>query len=125
MGDGMRSFVLSCAREPEYPGVWHEIKVVTGEEGAANLVAHYGGTRLYIPHTSKTDHLLCQLIGQEAAQKLSYEFAGMSVDIPRAAQMLIAQRNGLIAADRATGMSQRQLALKYGLTERTIRKIKS
>ena len=119
----MRSFVLSRAREASYPGVFQEVSQLIGEEAAAKLVAPYGGTRLYIPGTLKTEHILCQLLGQKAAQQLTDEFGGMTLEIPRDVMSLIRQRNELILIDRAKGMTQRQLALKYRLTERTIRKI--
>ena len=121
----MRSFVLSRAQAQatKYPGVFQEAVQLIGEEAAAKLVAQYGGVRLYIPGTPRHGHPLHQLLGQEAAQQLSGEFGGMTVDIPRACMLHNAQRNTLILADRAAGMSQRELALKYRLTERTIRKI--
>lgn len=119
----MRSFVLSRAQAANYPGVFQEVVQLIGEEAAAKLVAQYGGVRLYIPGTPRHGYPLHQLLGQEAAQQLSGEFGGMTVDIPRACMLHTAQRNKLILADRAAGMSQRGLALKYHLTERTIRKI--
>lgn len=104
-------------------GGFHEIGQTIGAEAAAKLVSEYGGTRLYIPYTLKLDHKLCQLLGQEIAQRLSSEFGGMTVDISRAVMLQIGQRNKLILADRAAGMSQSRIARKYRLTERTIRTI--
>ncbi|MDP2144412.1 MAG: Mor transcription activator family protein [Gallionella sp.] len=119
----MRSFVLSRARGTNYPGVFQEIAQLIGDEAAAKLVAQYGGVRLYIPSMPKLEHAIHQLLGDEIAQQLCGEFGGLSVEIPRACILQIVQRNKLILADRAEGMTQRQLALKYHLTERTIRKI--
>lgn len=119
----MRSFALSRARESNYPGVFQEVVQLIGEAATAKLTAQYGGTRLYIPSTLKAEHSLCQLLGQEAAQRLSSEFSGLSVEIPSGVALDTAQRNARILADRAAGMTQRALALKYHLTERTIRKI--
>jgi hypothetical protein len=119
----MRSFVLSRAQAANYPGVFQEAVQLIGEEAAAKLVVQYGGVRLYIPHTAKPNHTLCQLLGQEIAQQLCGEFAGLTLDIPRGYILQVALRNKLVMADRAAGMSQRELALKHHLTERTIRKI--
>jgi len=119
----MRSFALSRARDANYPGVFQDISQIVGEEAAAKLSAQYGGTRLYIPITLKTEHPLVQLLGQQTAQQLVDEFSAITVEIPRAFIRIIARRNELIIADRDDGMSQRQLAIKYQLTERTIRKI--
>lgn len=120
----MRSFALSRARNAEYPGIFQDIEQHIGTTNAHILSAQFGGTRLYIPSNITSEHQLCRLLGQDITHLLSREFGGLTVEIPRGIQTQIAQRNCLIAEDRATGMSQRQLALKYGLTERTIRKIK-
>ncbi|GBL46460.1 hypothetical protein SFMTTN_2274 [Sulfuriferula multivorans] len=122
-GNGMRSFVLPRARAVNYIGVFQDVCQLIGEEATAKLVTQYGGTRLYLPATIKPEHPLCQLLGQEIAQKLAGEFSGLSVEIPRGVKLLIRQRNTLIFADRALGISHRQLALKYRLTERSIREI--
>lgn len=119
----MRSFALARSRETNYPGVFQEIGQKIGGEATAKLVAQYGGTRLYIPYKLKLDHPLRQLLGQEISQQLCSEFGGMTVEVSRAVMLQIGQRNKLILADRAAGMSKSQLARKYQLTERTIRKI--
>jgi len=119
----MRSFALARARAANYQGVLQEIAQLIGAAATAKLVAGHGGTCLYITIAPKPGQALYQLIGQEDAQKLANEFGGMSVEIPRAVMLHIGQRNALIRADRAAGMSQSQLALKYQLTQRSIRKI--
>jgi hypothetical protein len=118
-----RSFVLSRSRANNYPGVLHEIVQMIGEEGTAALVAQYGGTRIYIPSTLKPEHPLCSLLGHKAAQKISDEFGGLSVEIPHCVGLQRERRNLLIVADRDAGMSQRQLTLKYRLSGRHIRNI--
>lgn len=117
----MRSFVLSRGRKADYPSVFQEIKEMIGDQATAKLVAQHGGGRLYIPGTLKPEHPLFQLLGQENARRLSGEFGGLRVEIPLAFMLRIEQRNKLILADCAAGMSQRELALKYHLTERSIR----
>jgi Mor family transcriptional regulator len=119
----MRSFALTRAREDNYRGVFQEVVQLLGEELTAKLVAQYGGTRLYVPSVFKPDHSLYQMLGPEAAQRLFGEFGGITVEVPRDVVWHTAQRNALIRADRATGMSQRALALKHHLTERHIRNI--
>ena len=120
----MRSFVLSRSRQDNYPGLFQEVRKLIGEEGTAKLVAQYGGcARLYIPVRFTHDHPLCLLLGQEIMQRLADEFGGLSVEIPRACALQIAERNKLILSDKKAGMSQSELARKYQLTVRTIRKI--
>lgn len=117
----MRGLVLS--QTGGYPGVFQEIAQLVGDEAAAKLAEQYGGVRLYIPAKLTAKHPLRELLGQEIAQQLCGKFAGLTVEIPRGHMQQIARRNRLIMADRAAGMSQRERALKYHLTERTICKI--
>ena len=110
----MRSFVLSRARQDSYPGVFQEVKQLLGAENTAKLVAQYGGcARLYIPVRFTSEHPLCLLLCQEVVQLLSDEFGGLSVEIPRACALQIAERNKLILSDKKAGMSQSELARKY------------
>lgn len=119
----MRSFVLSDALDNDYPGIFQEISAMIGIEATAKLVAEYGGTRLYIGSSLNPDKELFKLLGQEIAQKLTREFGGLRPEIPRGVKAHAYQRNEKIRADRATGMTVRELARKYEFTERTIRKI--
>lgn len=119
----MRSFALSRGRDADYPGVFQEIRQFIGDEATAKIVARYGGTIIYIPLKLKCEHPLSQLLGEGAAKRLADEFSGLTVEVPRDLTLQLAQRNNLIQADRDAGMTQSQLALKYRLTQRTIRKI--
>lgn len=88
------------------------------------LVAHYGGTRLYIPKGGMVDdHKLVQLIGREATAKLQSMYGGEPhFDIPLALKSVRAVRNAEIRAKRPT-TSASSLAREYGTTERNIRLI--
>ena len=120
----MRSFVLARAHQENYPGVYHEVQQFLGEANTTKLIAQYGGCeRLYIPVRFAPEHPLCLLLGQEVVQQLSDEFGGLSVEIPRAYALQIAVRNKLILSDKEAGMSQSELARKYRMTVRNIRKI--
>jgi Mor family transcriptional regulator len=121
----VRSDVLSRGCEPTYPGVFQEIREFIGDEATAKLVAQYGGTRIYIPLKLKTGHLFYQLLGAEIAHKLCCEFCGLEAEVPRDVRLQISQRNRLILVDRDAGMTQSQLAIKYHLTQRSIRTITS
>jgi Mor family transcriptional regulator len=120
----MRSFVLSRARAANYPGILYEIVQNIGEEATAKLIAKHGGTSFYVPSRMFLNHALARLLGLEAAQYLAAEYGGLTVEIPRAVSVLRDQRNRLIRADLATGLSQHECAIKYKLTTRTVRKIK-
>lgn len=88
------------------------------------LVAHYGGTRLYIPKGDMADdHQLVKLIGREAAEKLQAMYGGEPhFDIPLALRSVRAVRNAEIRVKRAY-TSASSLAREYHTTERNIRLI--
>lgn len=119
----MRSFVLDRARAADYPGAFHELREMIGTEKTAMLVKMLGGTGLYIPSKPTPEHSLVEWLGAEIAQKVCAEFGGLRVEIPRMVELQRADRNARIAADRVAGLSIRQAALKYEMTERHVRNI--
>ncbi|AKH37279.1 MULTISPECIES: Mor transcription activator family protein [Nitrosomonas] len=105
------------------PGILQEITALIGLPATLKLTQKYGGVRLYVPKHLPEDHVLADLIGLEAARKLAEHYGGLvHFDIPKADAIRIALRNSKIRAEWPT-LSQRQLALKYSLTERQVRKI--
>jgi Mor family transcriptional regulator len=110
----------------DYPSLFSEINQMIGEAAAAKVIAQFGGGQpLYIPVKLKAEHPLCQLLGGEVAQRLADEFGGLTVEIPRGAAQQIELRNSQILVDRAAGLTQNEIARKYQLTTRTIRKVVS
>lgn len=97
---------------------------IIGLQGVLALVRAYGGVRLYVPTRLPDDHVLIDLLGRPAAEMLAAEYGGQPhFDIPRAEGLVRALRNRRIQADRAAGLSVRDLALKHQLTERQVAKI--
>lgn len=119
----MRSFVLNRARAANYPGQFQELRDMIGEEKTAILVQYIGGVRLYIPSSLHTKHALIAWLGADVAQQVCAEFGGLSVEIPRLEALRRADRNAQIISDMEAGLSQRNAALKYHMTERNIRNI--
>lgn len=106
------------------PDSLQEMAAVIGFGGVLALVREYGGVRLYVPRTLPAEHILITLLGTAAAQRLAAEYGGREhFDIPRAEGLMRAVRNRRIRADRAAGLSLRELALKYRLTERAVSNI--
>jgi hypothetical protein len=107
------------------PGILREIAELVGIPDTLKLVSHYGGMRLYVPKHLPDEHVLIDIVGIDAAIKLSERFGGMDhFDIPKAQAVSIALRNSKIREEYPSS-SHRKLALKYGLTERQVRKILS
>lgn len=106
------------------PGVLREIADLIGLPATLILVEAYGGVRLYVPYKVPADHPLALLIGLSAAEKLAEVFGGSEhFDIPRAVAIARQARNRKLREDRTTGMSHRNLAQQYGMTERQVRNI--
>lgn len=116
---------MSIDIEARYlPGVLQEIAELIGLPGTLKLVETYGGVRLYVPKKIDAAHDLSRLIGLEQATALAEIYGGEDhFDIPRAVAATRAVRDARIRADRADGMTHRELALRNGLTERQIRNI--
>jgi len=105
------------------PGILQEIAELIGLPATLKLVSHYGGVRLYVPKRLSADHILVTIVGEAAALKLVEQFGGLDhFDIPKAQAISVALRNRKIREEYPS-LSQRKLALKYGLTERQVRKI--
>ncbi|WP_052494015.1 Mor transcription activator family protein [Nitrosospira sp. NpAV] len=105
------------------PGILRDIAGLIGLPGTLTLVQHYGGVRLYIPKRFDPDHVLVKILGAAAVVKLIEHFGGEDhFDIPKALIASVAVRNAKIKVEYGE-LSQRQLALKYDLTERQVRNI--
>jgi len=100
-----------------------EVAAVIGEDAFTNLCAAFGGIGLYIAQTDACLSRLSAVIGEEAAQKLINAFHKQKIEFPKGQRGKIKLRNQSIGKDYAAKMPMRELALKYGLTERHIRNV--
>ncbi|MBP9871005.1 MAG: hypothetical protein KBC53_05845 [Nitrosomonas sp.] len=104
------------------PGILLEISELIGIQATFKLVAKYGGVRLYVPKTLRPDHDLVAIINRELAETMIDRFGGEVLEIPKALLANVALRNITIKQEYEV-LSQRQLAIKYNLTERQVRNI--
>lgn len=104
------------------PGILLEISELIGMAATLKLVAKYGGVRVYVPKTLTQNHDLIAIVGQKQAESLTMRFGGEVLEIPKALLANVALRNVTIKQEYES-LSQRQLALKYHLTERQVRNI--
>ena len=105
------------------PGVLREMTELIGLPATMAIVRRFGGVRLYVPVNVPPDHILISLVGMQKAERLAERFGGQEhFDIPKAEAALRHLRNEAIK-QQWPEVSQSQLALKYGLTERTVREI--
>jgi DNA-binding NarL/FixJ family response regulator len=88
---------------------------IIGEEAAAKLIARFGGTRLYVPHSPCADDALALAVGTGAALKLAEMFGGERVELPKPPP-----RRMQILALRAAGRSVEEIARALNCTRRRV-----
>lgn len=106
------------------PSVLREMSELIGLPATMQIVRQYGGVRLYVPKEIPADHPLMKLIGICNAITLADAYGGETLEIGRAEAAVREIRDTEIR-QQWPALSQRQLALKYGLTERQVRNIVS
>ncbi len=88
---------------------------LVGNDGAARLVAAYGGTRIYIPQEPLVADALCQLLGHDALCKLAAIYGGDRIEIPNPPP-----RRLRILELRASGLSIDAIARSLHCTRRRV-----
>lgn len=112
------------------PTQLEEIADAIGEDAVHALVAACGGTRIYIPATLSDDHWLIETLGRAAAEKLCSYFRvygpnrtrghGSHAEIPAFTRSSYNKTRALIEKYDDGLTSVRLIALKVGVTERTV-----
>ena len=102
------------------PRVLAEVADVIGLDAAIKLVAHYGGTRLYVPDALVEQSPLMILVGRKAAERLINTYRGDVLWIPRCLVALRAIRDRAITARHRAGEKADALAREFNLTDRAV-----
>lgn len=92
------------------------LRAILGDEGFVLLCQELGGTRLYVPHKLADDHEIVQIVGRDAADKLSRELARAQIRVP------LARRERALYW-RMKGLSAARIARKLGMTETGVDKL--
>jgi hypothetical protein len=106
------------------PGRVADLVEVIGLKAALVIVELRGGIRLTVPKKATPDHWLVEHIGQEALTALSKVYGGETIEIDRCAAAIRAVFETRIVREHDSGASNSELALRYGYTERGIRKLR-
>jgi hypothetical protein len=96
---------------------------VIGLTQALALVALRGGVRISVPQKYDAEHWLDEAIGPAPFQKMIAYYGGDLIDIPKGQAAFQAIRQSEIVRDRKAGLSNAQLAVKYEMTVRGVRKL--
>lgn len=96
-----------------------------GQPGLEALAEAFGGLEVLVPSTQKTKSFkrLANLIGTDEANRLAYAFGRDKLYIPKLEQLRRDERNAAIQADYRDGLTEREMAIKYGVSMRWIRNI--
>jgi len=106
------------------PRQLREIAANTDQRTALVLLELYPGSHVYIPPEPVEGHRLADKLTVAEFKKLCAVYGKEVLKIARADKAIRAQRNQRILQDYfAKGMRQGDIAVKYGLDERTISKI--
>ena len=95
--------------------------------GSDNLIAliHYarhcrGKCFVYVPKRAKRDTKLAQLIGFDAAAKLSEEYGGRAIEVPKVLAIDRARRTVEIKRMANDGATLASIAQRFGITTRHV-----
>lgn len=104
-----------------FTGVPAKIRHVAGEEAARLILETYGGGRIYIPVRATPRHKLAQLVGIEAAHKITanVHHGEYEIQARRGAAPSLKQR--ILAASGTT----LEIAKNLGCSERHVRRIRN
>jgi hypothetical protein len=98
---------------------------LTNLETALKLVEHRGGTQLAFPplHLLSAEHDLVKVVGFAELKALCRFFSGSVIYVPLARQYSLHFRDEQVKIDALAGMKTNELARKYNISDRRIRKI--
>lgn len=124
LGNAFENEVRMFPGMAAWTGWAQDAAALVGPEAIAKIMQSYGGTRLYIPVRMQADHPLSRLVGYAAAIALSDAYGGQEhFDVPKGDASDRLCRDKSILEDRKAGLSGKQVAMKYRLTERQVRNI--
>lgn len=93
----------------------NELLEILGEDGFITLAEHYGGLRMFVPGNIDGSDLSATL-GSDIAARLSKRYPGGYIRVPIGRDL----RAGRY---RAAGLSNRDIAKKFGIAESSVDKI--
>lgn len=109
----------------EVVGVVADIRDEFGDDAAAAMVEAFGGSKLYVPQHLGRDHRLVEALGLQVARWLHREFRGAYLEVPSCKSADRAARDETMRSEAAAGASLAELARRYRLSRRHVRRIVS
>lgn len=103
-------------------GLLAEIAELIGAEAAGRLCRACGGVSYYLPAKPKPTHPWAQVVGLEAMEILCAQYGGSRLTLPKGDNA--AKRRRVLQLLREGRLSVRQIAIKAGVTERYVSKMR-
>lgn len=101
-----------------------DISAVIGFSATIRLAAWYGDLhKCYVPKTVKAEHPLVALLGVSAAEKLTKEWGGKMLSIPRLQQYSTWTTRQRIGEMLQAGVPTQHVAVHLGISERRVQQI--
>lgn len=101
-----------------------ESEILVGEISDAaikQLVAVFGGRRIYVPYSLNPNHAIAKAIGIAQARRLSETYGGSPIFIPKTHCVIRRMRNLDILSAIINGEPISAIAQRYGMTARNVR----
>lgn len=105
------------------PPVAAALEGIIGRRLTMALASSTDAGTVYVPLRPKPTHKLVQVIGMAATVKLAETFGGQTVRIPVCDQVRRASRDAEIRKLAADGVTQVEIARRFGMTDRAVRYI--
>lgn len=102
------------------PSSLREIADTIGLDETLVFVEKLGGCHFLVPRTNREGLLWDNVLCENSRYKLIKDFGGCTFYLPKMSAHLRHVRDNKIKADRNSGLSLRELTIKYGLCDRRI-----
>lgn len=104
----------------DLPDTLAQVAEVIQLPATLRLVEHFGGSRVYVPMKASQGHPLIRLIGASRASALCARFGGQHINVAHLVHRQLRTRDEEIQRGRASGLSARELARRFGISERQV-----
>lgn len=105
------------------PQSLRDLVEVIGVDATLKLVQHRPGVPVYVPARPHADHPLAAVIGLEALTQLSAVYAQEHLRLPKLDAAARQVKHALVRQLRAAQMSNRDIALQVGYTQRRVEQL--
>lgn len=96
------------------------ISAECGDAIAQKLLAAAGGIRVWVPEEPRPAHELSQLVGLDAARAIAKAIGSGPLAVPKPESIRRQDIPNQVADMRRNGLSVPQIALKLGISERSV-----